>query len=213
VTPDEVGAALGVSRETLSDLIAFAEILIRWNAAINLVARSTTSDLWRRHILDCGQLAAFAPDNARQWTDLGSGGGLPALVVALILRELRPEIAVTAVESDARKCAFMADAARALRVSLAIRMERIEAAEPTPSDVVSARALAPLPALLESAVPWLSPGGIALFPKGRNAERELTEASRIWHYHAIKRRSLSDPAASILELSEIRRDRPIGRGD
>ena len=207
MTPAEVGRALRVSRETLARLEAYAERLTRWSGAINLVARSTLPDLWRRHILDCGQLEALAPSGARRWLDLGAGAGLPALVVAIVAAERRPELSVVAVESDARKCAFMSETARALGLPVEIRRMRAEAAAPSCADVVSARALAGLPHLLRLAEPALSPGGVALFPKGRGVEHELTEAAREWHYQPRRWPSLSDPAATILELSEIRRER------
>ena len=207
MTPEAVGQALGVSRETLGRLEAYAERLRRWNGAINLVARSTLPDMWRRHILDCGQLEAWAPPAARRWVDLGAGAGLLALIVAIIALETRPELSVIAVESDARKCAFMSDVARTLGLSVEIRRTRAETMTPIRADVVSARALSELSNLLALAEPALGPRAIALFPKGRDVERELTAAAAEWHYALKRRPSLSDPAATILELSEIRRER------
>ena len=96
-----------VSRETLARLEAFAELLIRWSARINLVGRDTIADLWRRHILDSAQLRAFVPERARSMIDLGSGAGFPGLVLAIL-----GVPGVELVEADSRKCAFLREALR-----------------------------------------------------------------------------------------------------
>lgn len=197
MTPQEVGGALGVSRETLARLEAYAALLVKWQKAINLVAASTLPDLWRRHILDCGQLARLAPLDAL-WLDLGSGAGLPGLVVAIMgAREVR------LVESDARKCAFLREAARITRAPVHIVNARIDEVTPFPADVVTARALAPLAKLLGFAAPFLTPRSVALFPKGQDVAAELTEAYRNWRMRVEKLPSLSDPRATVLRLTEV----------
>lgn len=197
MTPDEVAAALGVSRETQARLEAYAALLVKWQRAINLVAASTLPDLWRRHILDSAKLARLAPLDAL-WVDLGSGAGLPGLIVAIMgAREVR------LVESDARKCAFLREASRITRAPVQIVNARIADVAPFPADVVTARALAPLPKLLGFAAPFLTPTSVALFPKGQDVAAELTEAYRNWRMQLEKVPSLSDPRASILRLTGV----------
>lgn len=197
MTPQEVGQALGVSRETLGRLEAYADLLVKWQKAINLVSPATLPELWRRHILDCGQLARLAPLDGL-WLDLGAGAGLPGLVLAILgAREVR------LVESDGRKCAFLREAARITAAPAQILHARIENVAPFHADVVTARALAPLPKLLGFAAPFLGGGGIALFPKGQDVEAELTEAHRIWRMKVDRQPSSTDPRATVLRLTEV----------
>ncbi len=193
-------ADFGVSRETEARLQAYVALLLRWNAKINLVADSTLEQVWQRHILDSLQLLPLLPDGQGSITDLGSGAGFPGLVLAAASgRETH------LVESDRRKCAFLSEAARTLGLSRAhIHPQRIEAATPPPAAVVTARALAPLPILLGHAARLLAPGGVALFPKGRTADEELTAAAPHWTMRAERFPSHTDSAATILRLSEIR---------
>jgi 16S rRNA (guanine527-N7)-methyltransferase len=197
MTPDDVGRVLGVSRETLDRLGAYADLLLKWQKAINLVSPGSVPDLWTRHILDSGQLARLAPLDAL-WLDLGAGAGLPGLIVAIIgAREVR------LVESDARKCAFLREAARITQAPARIINARIDAVPPFPADVVTARALAPLGKLLGFARPFLGPRSVALFPKGQDVDAELTEAHRVWRMKVDRLPSLTDPRASILRLTEV----------
>ena len=197
MTPEEVGRALDVSRETLARLEAYAALLVKWQNAINLVAPASLPDLWRRHILDTGQLARWAPLDAR-WLDLGSGAGFPGLVLAIMgAREVR------LVERDARKCAFLREAARITSTPARVIHAQIAEVPPFAADVVTARALAPLTKLLGFAVPFLGPQSVALFPKGQDVAAELTEAHRSWRMRVERYPSLTDERASILRLSEV----------
>lgn len=203
-------AALGVSRETQARLELYAAHLRKWNRAINLIAPSTLDTLWTRHILDSGQLWPLAPADARSWLDLGAGAGLPALVIAILALERRPDLAVTAIESDARKCAFLRDAARAVAAPLTVVTSRIEAASTLKYGVISARALAPLPRLLALADRFRAPGAVLLFPKGRTARSELTEARKSWHMEVETLPSVTDPSAAILRITNLRAARSHG---
>ena len=197
MTPQEVGETLGVSRETLARLEAYAGLLVKWQKAINLVSPTTLPDLWRRHILDSGQLARLAPLDGL-WLDLGAGAGLPGLVLAIMgAREVR------LIESDARKCAFLREAARITAAPAEVINARIEAVPPFRADVVTGRALAPLAKLLGFAAPFLGPGSVALFPKGQDVEGELTEAHRVWRMKVDRQPSSTDPRATILRLTEV----------
>ncbi len=174
-------AGLAVSRETEDRLDAFVSLLQKWNRRINLIGRSTADDIWSRHVSDSARLLALAPAEALRWLDLGSGAGFPGMVLAVLLAELRPAARMTLVDSDERKCAFLAEAARVTGIAVDIRNARIEALPPQGAEVVTARALAPLTDLLELSVRHRAPGGVLLFPKGQNAQSELTAARRFWH--------------------------------
>ncbi len=200
-----------VSRETISAWPAvfstYAGILAQWQTSINLVGPRTLSDVWTRHFLDSAQLAPLVPAGARTLTDLGSGAGFPGLVLAILL----PRLTVRLVESDARKATFLAEAARATlgpdraKARIAIVRARAEDLDPAPQDVATARALAPLERLLRWAAPCLSDGTVCLFPKGAEAGSELTEAAKGWTMEIVRHPSLTDPRATVLELSHVRR--------
>ncbi len=188
-----------VSRETLERLEVYAALLLKWTRAINLIGKATGEQVWTRHIADSLQLWPLKPENASTWIDLGSGGGLPGLVIAAC----DPDLAVTLVEADQRKAEFLRTAAREMGLSTTVLDRRIEEIPPSPHDVVSARALAPLARLLALAHPFHAKGGIALFPKGRMADSELTEAKASWHISGDALPSRTDPAGRILCLQEF----------
>ena len=190
-----------VSRETLARLEAYAALLIRWSARINLIGRETITDLWRRHILDSAQLYSFVPAAARQLIDLGSGAGLPGLILSILGAP-----GVELVEADSRKCAFLREAARITATPLTIRQCRIETVPPHPMDVVTARACAPLDKLLEFAEPFLAPDSVCLFAKGERFAEELTLARKRWTMEVSVEQSLSDRRGVILRLQHVVRE-------
>lgn len=169
--------SLNVSRETESKLDLYVELIIRWQRMINLVSATTLAHIWSRHILDSAQLLQFAPGGQTRWVDMGSGGGLPGLVVAALAQD-RIGFEMILIESDQRKSAFLRSAAREMGLSgrVVIRAERVEVVMPTidRADVVSARALAPLMDLVRLSEPLLSKGALGVYPKGENVQRELT---------------------------------------
>lgn len=196
-----------VSRETLRRLDLIADLLRKWQKTINLVAPATLLDVWSRHIADSLQLINHVPADATRWVDLGSGGGFPGLVVAAALAE-RPGAEIHLVESDTRKSAFLREAARAAELPASVHAQRIEQvsqALASGTQVVSARALAPLPKLLKLAEPFLAAGALGVFPKGRDAERELTEARKGWTLDCDLRASVSDREAQVLLVRSARR--------
>lgn len=197
--------ATNVSRETLERLEKYAELLLKWNPAINLVSKSTLKDLWSRHMLDSAQIFSLAPKTATRWVDLGSGGGFPGLVVAAMAKESRPDLCVTLVESDQRKAAFLRTVSRELALDTQILSQRIEDLTEISADVVSARALAGLPRLLSWSETLLRPGGVCLFPKGATVEKEIQEALASWSFVAEKFPSRTDSNATILRIGEFRR--------
>ncbi|MCB2135360.1 MAG: 16S rRNA (guanine(527)-N(7))-methyltransferase RsmG [Rhodobacteraceae bacterium] len=198
-------AARNVSRETLDRLTAYESLLKKWNPAINLVARSTLGAFWQRHALDSAQVFDIAPKSGTEWADLGSGGGFPGLVVAIIAADERPDLRVTLVESDKRKAAFLMTVIRETGVKARVLAERAEAVAPLEADILSARALAPLDQLLGYAVKHLKTNGIAIFPKGGNYADEVKLALENWRFTLHKDESRTEPGAVILTIGGISR--------
>jgi 16S rRNA (guanine527-N7)-methyltransferase len=192
-------ALVPVSRETLAKLEAYLGLLGKWQKAINLVGKSTLEDPWRRHILDCAQLVRYLPEGRLRLADLGSGAGLPGLVLAIM-----GVAEVHLVESDRRKAQFLREAARQLGLGTvrvhAVRIEALDLAV----DVVTARALAPLAELLPLAAPLLAPQARLLLLKGRNADGELAAAAQCWTMRVALEPSLADPLGRVLILDEVR---------
>jgi 16S rRNA (guanine527-N7)-methyltransferase len=197
--PEEFAAQTGVSRETLARLKAYADVLADWNARHNLVARSTLPDLWHRHFWDSAQLAPLVPAGATSLADLGSGAGFPGLVLAAML----PTVAVTLYEATAKKCAFLSAAAERMALRVTIENARMEDLPPRPFDVVTARAVAPLPRLLEYAHNFLGPNSVCLFLKGQNVGSELTEALKCWNMKLSQVPSQTDPSGAIVTVREL----------
>lgn len=169
-----------------------------WNTRINLVSTAPEEELWQRHVLDGWQLLPLLPPGPL--ADLGSGAGLPGIIIAIGRNE-----ETHLVESDRRKSAFLMEAARILGLDhVRVHPARIETARLPKMQVVTARALAPLRDLLAHAAQILAPDGIAVFPKGRNVEAELTAAAPHWLMHTERFQSRTDAQATILRLSEIR---------
>jgi 16S rRNA (guanine527-N7)-methyltransferase len=199
--PEGVAELVPVSRETGARLEAYADLLTRWSARINLVGRDTLADLWRRHVLDSAQLHRFIPSSARSLIDLGSGAGLPGLVLAIL-----GVPGVELVEADSRKAAFLREAARVTAAEVTIRPCRIQAVPPHPVDVATARACAPLDRLLDLAGPFVAPDTLCLFPKGERFNEELTLARKAWTMNVSVEQSLSDRRGVVLRLQQVARE-------
>ena len=198
MTPEDFQRETGVSRETLDRLESYAALLVEWNSAINLVSQNSLKDLWRRHMLDSAQLQHYMPapgDRRRVIIDLGSGAGFPGMVLSIL-----DAGEVHLVESDQRKTVFLREVAREVGSDAHIHGVRIEQMRDFPADVVTARALAPLPELLALAAPFLSEGGTALFLKGQSASSELEEAEKDWVIQTRRYPSLSDPSGIVLSV-------------
>ena len=190
----------GVSRETLARLELYVEHLARWQRAINLVGRSTLADPWRRHILDSAQLLEHLPADGRVLADLGSGAGLPGLILAIMGV---PEVHL--IESDRRKALFLREAARVTGCSnVTVHNERVEAVA-LKADIVTARALASLDKLLALSAHLRHETTVCLFLKGRRAADELTEAGARWTMTSTSLPSRTDPDGVILTLRDIAR--------
>ena len=201
---DPDAAIEALPAETIARLHRFADLLARWNNRINLIAPSDLPNLWTRHIADSLQLVPLLP-HGTSVIDLGSGAGFPGLIIAICTNRL-----VTLVESDTRKASFLREAARETAARVTIVNARIEDTVIPPAPIITARALAPLPLLLEWAVPLLRPDGTCLFLKGRKAEDELTDAAATWHMTVVRTPSRTNPDGVILALSHIRRIKAHG---
>ena len=179
---------LNVSRETFLRLKEYEKLLFKWNAKINLVSRSTLDNFWNRHVLDSAQFLSSVGEKAGKWVDLGSGGGLPGLVVAILSDEIEPVNKLFLVEADARKAVFLKTVCRELGLKVEVYNNRIEELPPISANIVSARALAPLKTLCLYAKNHLEKDGVAVFAKGENWKAELVEAQKKWifNYEAVK---------------------------
>lgn len=197
-------AAGSVSRETFERLVAFEQMFQKWNRSINLVAQSTAGDVWQRHILDSAQLARIEP-NALNWVDIGSGGGFPGLVIAFLLAE-RDGASIDLVESNRKKASFLQTVVGQFQLParvVAIRIEESHAVVSAPQ-IVTARALAPLPTLLDLSAPWLMAGARGLFHKGRDYRAEVKESVNRWTFDLVEHPSVTDPHGVLLDLSKLR---------
>jgi 16S rRNA (guanine527-N7)-methyltransferase len=204
--PQEFAEVFKVPRETIHRLTRYAEVLTDWQKRTNLVGPSTLPALWSRHFADSAQLYGLAP-NARLWLDLGSGAGFPGLVIAII-QAGTPDFHMHLAESNRKKCAFLGEVARETEAPVDIHAMRIEElAESDQSlrpDVVSARALAPLPRLFELAAPFFGERTKGLFPKGREAEAELAAARKDWEFDFRLHPSLTAENSHIVEVTGLR---------
>ncbi len=193
-----------VSRETLDRLDSFVAVLLEWHQRMNLIAASTEPKLWTRHIANSLQLLPLAPQ-ARIWVDLGSGAGFPGIVLACALADM-PGAHVHLVERSSKKAAFLREAIRATNTPAevhAVRLEDFVENLAVPVDVVTARALAPLAALLTATYPLLKTGTLGLFPKGQDIDAELTEAAKCWSIQSSLAPSLTDPRAKIVCVTGV----------
>jgi 16S rRNA (guanine527-N7)-methyltransferase len=194
--------APALTQDQRARLTAYAELIAHWSPRINLVAPGDLPRLWDRHIADTVQLVPLIPPGARSIADLGSGAGLPGLVLA-ILTGLPAHL----VERDRRKAAFLREAARATSAPVTVHAADAATLPPLNTDLVTARALAPLPDLLPLVARHLAPGGAALLPKGATADAELTAATPLWTMRVERFPSRTDAAATILRLTEVARAR------
>jgi len=197
-----------VSRETAEALDLYVAQLTRWQTVKNLVGPATLAEVWQRHVADALQLLTLAPE-AKRWLDLGSGAGIPGLILAIAGRG-KTDFHVSLVESNARKCAFLSETARLTGAPVTVHNARIEAVIGTLSgvEIVCARDLAPLSQLLAWTEPLLTSGTTGLFPKGRDAAAELTEAEDAWTFTRDLIPSRTDSQARIVRVTSLSRVDP-----
>jgi 16S rRNA (guanine527-N7)-methyltransferase len=192
-----------VSRETAERLDRFVENFLKWQRVVQLVAPSTLNTLWTRHIADSLQLLPDFED-AKEVVDVGSGGGFPGLVLSIA----SPDKKFHLVESDTRKASFLREAARIGNSTAEVYAERVESAAKrisTAIHMVTARAFAPLPKLLELAEPLFQTGARGVFLKSQDIDDELTTAAKSWNVNYRLRNSLTDPRGRILLIDKVER--------
>lgn len=199
MSPADFQDETGVSRETLERLEAYAALLLKWNRKINLVSDRSLVDLWRRHMLDSAQILPLLPPmengHRRVLLDMGSGAGFPGMVLSIL-----GVGDVHLVEADQRKTLFLREVAREVGSEAHIHGVRVEQMKTFPVDVVTARALAPLPKLMGYAAPYLADGACGFFLKGRTVEDELTALSKEWKIPTDRFPSRSNPSGTILQV-------------
>ncbi len=211
--PEDFARAFSISRETLQRLKTYADLLATWQRTMNLVAPKSIAELWQRHMADSAQIETLAPRGGH-WVDVGSGAGFPGLVIAILRGEpalhpsTEPPQRVTLVESDGKKCAFLAEVVRRTGlqplIAVEILSQRIEAPATRsrlgPVQVVSARAVAPLDQLLALSAPMFGPETVGLFMKGRGAEAEVEAAQARWQFTSMLHASCTDREGVIVEI-------------
>jgi 16S rRNA (guanine527-N7)-methyltransferase len=213
-SPEVFAQAFDVSHETLGNLKIYADLVRHWQRAVNLVAPSTLDQVWHRHIADSAQVTALVPPSARTFADLGSGGGFPALVLAIMLagQDRAAPFMMTLIESDQRKCAFLREVIRKSELKrdgnaveiLSMRIENSETQLKVGTvDVVTARALASLDRLFQYAYPLFHSSTVGLFLKGQNVEREIIAAQAHWTFTARLIPSRTDLDATLVEVTHL----------
>ena len=198
--PEEFAQRISVSRETLDRLKILVRLVEDWTVRHNLVSARSVSDIWSRHIWDSAQLAPFIPLRATSLVDLGSGAGFPGLVLAALLGE---RLSVTLYEATRKKAEFIGLAAQHMGLLVEVRNMRIEDEVSRPADVVTARALAPLPLLLGYAQKFCARHTVCLVLKGQSVAGELTDARKSWRMKVSQHQSATEPSGVILEIREL----------
>ena len=193
-----------VSHETLEKYDIWHKLLIKWNAKINLVAKSTLPEFWVRHALDSWQITPYLRVEDRHVLDFGSGAGFPGIACAIKLSEMA-NCRVTLVESAGKKASFLRTVIRELDLSAHVHGDRLEALEPFPADVITARAFAPLPRLFNYASPFLSDHTQLILLKGGAVDEELKDVSKEWTFTYKTVKSLSDEDGCVLIIKNLKR--------
>jgi 16S rRNA (guanine527-N7)-methyltransferase len=209
VGPESLDSYFDVSRESLQKLTIYVDELLRWQDHINLIAPSTCGNIWHRHVCDGLQLADIVVDTPGPIIDIGSGSGIPAIPVAILMKQLGKSESVTMIESNAKKCAFLRNVSRLCQIDSRIINKRVESLDDSAMEqfnyVVTARAVAPLTHLLDL-VDFL-PGSPQrmLFLKGQDVDVELTEATKCWKIAFEVHSSRTHKDGCVLEIYEAER--------
>lgn len=197
----EVIERFGLTASALDSLDAYAGLLARWQKKINLVGPSTIQHLWQRHIWDSLQLASLLPKDVSSAADLGSGAGLPGLLLA----QMR-DMTLHSVESDSRKMAFQRQALAQMHPlgKVVLHNKRVESLAPLSVDVITARAFAPLQNLLTLGYRHSHETTVWILPKGQNVEAEVEEATKCWTFRVETVHSETQEEARVLCLYEVK---------
>ena len=189
-----------VSRETLEQLQTYISLLLDWNKRINLIGRMDPSPLWQRHILDCAQLLPLLPKGATRVIDIGCGAGLPGIIVAIL-----SNLSVDLIESNGRKGMFLQEVISRLGLADRVHLfsQRVEELTPWKSDVVMARAVAPMPRLLKFSHHFIGQATFSLFLKGQNVVEEIKEATKCWEIEYERLPSATSQTGCIIKISRL----------
>lgn len=186
------------STTEMDKIQAYCELLIKWNEKINLIGRATMENIMERHVLDCLQLSDFLPDKKEQIADLGTGAGLPGIVLSIIGYKN-----VTLIESDQKKCVFLREVRRSLGIEFTIIDKRIEDVEGISFDVLTSRAMASLDLLFDLGLPLLKEEGRCVFMKGVSYNQEIDLAKQRWTFDCRVTPSKTGCGGVILEVQNI----------
>lgn len=192
--------------EIVQDLESYADLLKKWQVVQNLVSRETLNDVWARHFIDSLQVLKFVPEKATHFLDVGSGGGFPALPLAIAKKGDGARF--TLVEPNSRKVSFLRTVARELSLNvdvIGLRCDQIDSRETGACDVITSRALASLPQLCSWIHPFFGSETKALLHKGREHVEELREADAHWQMDVLTLESDTDPGGVILAIDKLRR--------
>ena len=200
---EEFAENFNVSRETIERLKIYERLTQKWNPVINLVSKSTVDAIWARHFWDSTEVFQAAQPSTGKWVDIGSGGGFPGIVVALLAVEKSPELEITCIEADIRKCEFLRTVARTTGIKVKILTRRIEETPNQNADYISARALAPLSKLIGLIEKHLNQSGHAYLHKGENWEKEVEEARGFWKFDLEVFRDDQKATSTILKIGNI----------
>jgi len=209
--PEDIADAFDVSRETSEALRSFVSLVERWTKAVNLVSPASLPHVWSRHVLDSAQLFRLVQAPPERWLDLGSGGGFPGIVCALLARDAGWATQFTLVDADQRKVAFLATATRDLALSVTLLPKRVEEIAPQGADLVTARAFAPLTDLFAAAERHIGPETTLLLPKGARHREEIAAAEKDWRFTLKMHPSITDPDARILECAALGRREEVSQ--
>lgn len=194
-----IGSQYDVSRETLTKYQTYADQLVRWQRAVNLVSPSTLPDLWVRHMIDSAQILKYMPKDAKTVVDLGSGGGFPAMVLAITGR-----FAVHCIESDRKKIEFLRTVSRETGTKIDLHCCRIENAPQISADVITSRALASLDKLVTFAQPFSHEKTVALFLKGEKFSEEIACTKQQWDIKLSTYTSITDSNGAIIKVEGLK---------
>ena len=193
-----------VSRETYELLNDYVRMINKWNSTINLISKKTIADLWSRHILDSAQLSVFLDSHIRKWVDFGSGAGFPGIVISILAKEQFSSLEMNLIESDQRKCVFLREVSRELKLNAKIISSRIENCSKLNADIISARALAPMKKLLLYFDSHSKIGSKGLFLKGKNIQSELNVLRHVNRFEINIEPSLINSDGVIVEVIKKR---------
>ena len=194
-----------VSRETMESLIAFQNMVLEWNEKFNLISKSSVDDIWNRHIIDSAQLIQYIEKNDKILYDFGSGAGFPAIVLAIMSKELYPNLKMTPIESIGKKTTFLSEVNKKLKLDMKILPERIEKLTLPKADIITSRAMASLEKLLPYAKPFCNKKTRLLFLKGEKWQEEIKTAEQKWAFEYQSYPSDTSDKGRVLIIKNIRR--------